>query len=216
VLECGKAGWCFVVDRANGKLLFRTDEFVPHRNTYALVTASPSSTPDGIIVTPGGGGGALTVSPVSYDPTSGVVYVAGRHDPSVQTLVRIPNVPGGPALSKLVSNPVPPGQTWGTLTALDIASGGRMLWQVKTPQLLVGGTLATAGGLVFTGETNGRFSAFDAGTGETLWVHETGGNVGAPPISYTVNGRQFVAVATGPASAAGAARSGSIRAFALP
>jgi glucose dehydrogenase len=116
VLECGKAGWCFVVDRPNGKLLFRTDEFVPHRNTYALVTASPSPTPDGTI----------------------------------------------------------------------------------------------------TGETNGRFSAFDAGTGETLWVHETAGNVGAPPISCTVNGRQFVAVATGPASGADAARSGSIRAFALP
>lgn len=91
-----------------------------------------------------------------------------------------------------------------------------MLWQVKTPQPLVGGTLATAGGLVFTGEANGRFSAFDAATGETLWMHQTGGNVGAPPISYTVNGRQFVAVATGPASGDGGARAATIRAFALP
>jgi alcohol dehydrogenase (cytochrome c) len=97
-----------------------------------------------------------------------------------------------------------------------VANGGRVLWQVKTPQPLVGGTLATAGGLVFTGEANGRFSAFDVATGETLWMHQTGGNVGAPPISYTVKGRQFVAVATGPASGAGAARSGTIQAFALP
>ncbi len=125
-------------------------------------------------------------------------------------------MPGGPALFKLVSNPVPPVQTWGTLTALNIANGGRILWQVKTPQPLVGGTLATAGGLVFTGEANGRFNAFDAATGEMLWMHQTGGNVGAPPISYLVDGRQFIAVAAGPASGAGAARTGTIRAFALP
>jgi alcohol dehydrogenase (cytochrome c) len=81
---------------------------------------------------------------------------------------------------------------------------------------LVGGTLATAGGLVFTGETNGRFSAFDAVTGEALWTYQTGGNIGAPPMSYMVKGRQFVAVAAGPAAGPGPARSGTIRAFVLP
>lgn len=216
VLECGKAGWCFVIDRAGGKLLFRTDEFVPHQNTYAVGNTDAPATPDGIVVAPGGGGGALTVSPVSYDPLSGIVYVAGRHDPSVQTVVNIPNVPGGPKLLKLVSKPVPKDETWGTVTALNLMNGGRMLWQVKMPQPLVGGTLATAGGVVFTGETNGRFSAFDATTGEALWTNHTGGNIGAPPMSYMVNGRQFVAVAVGPASTADPARSGTIRAFALP
>ncbi len=216
VLECGKAGWCFVIDRASGKFLFRSEEFVPHHNTYAVGNTDAAATPGGITVAPGGGGGALTVSPVSYDPVSGVVYVAGRHDPSVQTLVNIPNVPGGPKLSKLINKPVPPNETWGTLTALDLMNGGRVLWQVKLPQPLVGGTLATAGGLVFTGETNGRFSAFDAATGEALWSYQTGGNIGAPPMSYMVNGRQFVAVAAGPASRAGTARSGTILAFALP
>jgi alcohol dehydrogenase (cytochrome c) len=216
VLQCGKAGWCFVIDRTSGKLLFRTDEFVPHQNTYAVGDTDAPATPVGIMVAPGGGGGALTVSPVSYDPVSGVVYVAGRHDPSIQTLVNVPNVPGGPKLFKLVSRPVPPSETWGTLTALNLMNGGRMKWQVRMPQPLVGGTLATAGGLVFTGETNGRFSAFDAATGEALWTYETGGNIGAPPMSYMVNGRQFVAVAAGPASGPGPARSGTIRAFALP
>jgi glucose dehydrogenase len=117
----------------------------------------------GRLVAPGTAGG-VGVSPVSYDPVSGVVYVAGRHDPSIQTLVKVPNVPGGPALFKLVSKPVPPSQTWGTLTALDLTNGGHMLWQMKTPQPLVGGTLATAGGLVFTGEANGHFNAYDSAT----------------------------------------------------
>jgi hypothetical protein len=176
VLECGKAGWCFVIDRANGKLLFRSDEVAPHQNTYA------AGSPTGITVAPGTGG-AVSVSPVSYDPVSGVVYVASRHAPSVQTLVKVPNVPGGPALSKLVSKPVPASETWGTLTALDLANGGRVLWQVKTPEPLVGGTLATAGGLVFTGEANGHFNAYDAATGKALWTHQTGVNVSAPPMS---------------------------------
>ena len=114
-------------------------------------------------------------------------------------------MPGGPTLSKLVSKPVPASETWGKLTALDLANGGRVLWQVKTPEPLVGGTLATAGGLVFTGEANGHFSAYDAA------------NVGAPPMSYAVNGRQFVAVATGTAAGPGGPRpGGAIMAFALP
>jgi alcohol dehydrogenase (cytochrome c) len=207
VLECGKAGWCFVIDRASGKLLSRTDEVAPHQNAYA------AGSPTGITVAPGTGG-AVSVSPVSYDPVSGVVYVASRHAPSIQTLVKVPNVPGGPALSKLVSKPVPASETWGTLTALDLANGGRVLWQVKTPEPLVGGTLATAGGLVFTGEANGHFNAYDAATGKTLWTHQTGVNVGAPPMSYAVNGRQFIAVATG--AAAGLRPGGAIMAFALP
>jgi PQQ-dependent dehydrogenase (methanol/ethanol family) len=211
VLECGKSGWCFVVDRASGKIILRSEEVAPHENTYAA-----RSTSTGTRVSPGPGG-AVSVSPVSYDPVAGVVYVASRHDPSVQTLVPVPNVPGGPKLFKLVSRPVPRTETWGTLTALDMRNGGRTLWQTKTPQPLVGGTLATFGGLVFTGEANGSFSAYDSATGNVLWTHQTGANVGAPPMSYAVNGRQFVAVATGAAAGpAGAGQSGAIRVFALP
>jgi glucose dehydrogenase len=210
VLECGKSGWCFVVDQESGKLIFRSEEVVPHENVYGA-----KSTGNGTRVAPGPGG-AVSVSPVSYDPGAGVVYVASRHDPSVQTLVPVPNVAGGPKLFKLVARPVPRSETWGTLTALDIRNGGRVLWQAKTAQPLVGGTLATAGGLVFTGEPSGRFSAYDSATGKVLWTHQTGANVGAPPMSYAVNGRQFVAVATGAAPGPGGpGQPGAIRVFAL-
>jgi alcohol dehydrogenase (cytochrome c) len=210
VLECGKSGWCFAIDRASGTLLFRSEEVVPHINPYAV----PSS--EGVRVSPAGGG-AVSVSPVSYDPGAGVAYVAARHAPVIQSRVSVPNVPGGPALFKTINKPVPAGETWGTLTALDMAKGGRVLWQVKTPQPLVGGTLATAGGLVFTGEPNGKFNAYDAATGAVLWSNETGAGVGAPPMSYVVNGRQFVAVATGRAAGEPPSRpDGAIRVFALP
>jgi alcohol dehydrogenase (cytochrome c) len=212
VLECGKIGWCFVIDRANGKLLFRTDEVTPHQNTFERPAAGGRS----IVVAPGGGG-AVGVSPVSYDAGSGIVYVAGRHDPTTRMLTRMANVPGGPALFKLESKPVPRSETWGTLTALDLANGGRVLWQIKTPEPLVGGTLVTAGGLVFTGETNGRLSAYDATSSKVLWTYQTGASVGAPPMSYVANGRQFIAVATGATQGSGSLRpGGAIRAFSLP
>ena len=183
VLECGKSGWCFAIERASGKLLFRSDEVVPHINPYAVPT------PEGVRVSPAGGG-AVSVSPVSYDPRAGVAYVAARHAPVIQSRVSVPNVPGGPALFKTVTKPVPAGETWGTLAALDLANGGRVLWRAgeERRRPLVGGTLATAGGLVFTGEPNGRFAAYDATTGAVLWSTQTGAGVGAPPMSYMVEG----------------------------
>lgn len=62
---------------------------------------------------------------------------------------------------------------------------------------MVGGALVTAGGLVFTGEGNGRFTAYDARNGASLWSHQSDYGVNAPPISYMVDGKQYIAVAAG-------------------
>ncbi len=68
---------------------------------------------------------------------------------------------------------------------------------MKTAQPLIGGVLATAGDVVFTGEGNGDFSAFNARTGERLWTFNCGAGVNAPPISYELDGVQYIAVAAG-------------------
>ena len=68
---------------------------------------------------------------------------------------------------------------------------------MKTPQPLIGGVLATAGDLVFNGEGNGRFKAYRSPTGKKLWKFQAGAGVNAPPVSYTVDGKQYVAVAAG-------------------
>jgi len=60
---------------------------------------------------------------------------------------------------------------------------------------MVSGRVATAGGLVFGGESNGNFAAWDAASGERLWRSACGAGVNAPPVSFRVGGRQFVAVA---------------------
>jgi len=57
--------------------------------------------------------------------------------------------------------------------------------------------LATAGGLVFTGDGHGYLVALDARTGKPLWHFQTGGNIIAPPITYSLNGKQQVAIAAG-------------------
>jgi glucose dehydrogenase len=62
---------------------------------------------------------------------------------------------------------------------------------------MVGGVLATAGHLVFTGEGNGDFNAYHAATGERLWRYKSEYGVNAPPVSYAVNGKQYIAVAAG-------------------
>lgn len=67
----------------------------------------------------------------------------------------------------------------------------------KTPQPLVGGVLATAGNLVFIGEGNGRFNAYDATNGQTLWSDQLDAGVNAPPVTWQIDGVQYVGVAAG-------------------
>jgi alcohol dehydrogenase (cytochrome c) len=62
---------------------------------------------------------------------------------------------------------------------------------------MIGGIMATAGGIVFAGEGNGLFKAYNSETGNMLWQFQAGAGVNAPPVSYTVDGKQYIAVAAG-------------------
>ena len=85
----------------------------------------------------------------------------------------------------------------------------------KTPQPLIGGVLATAGDLVFNGEANGWFKAYDAQTSKELWKYNCGAGVNAPAVSYTIGGKQYVAVAAGGNNQIDAKRGNSVFVFAL-
>ena len=85
------------------------------------------------------------------------------------------------------------------LRALDVETG-KIVWeipQVGPPESNYSGVLSTAGGLVFYGETGGGFAAVDAKTGKTLWHFETNEPWKASPMTYMMNGRQYVAIASG-------------------
>jgi len=74
---------------------------------------------------------------------------------------------------------------------------GTKVWEVKLPGLWNPGTLTSAGNLVFQGRTDGRFVAYDAANGKALWEFETGLGISAPPVTYEVDGRQFVSLLVG-------------------
>ncbi len=91
---------------------------------------------------------------------------------------------------------IPTEQQWGNVSAVDYNTG-KIKWKVKTQQPMIGGILATAGGLVFTGEGNGLFKAFNSTSDELMWQDQTKAGVNAPPASYNVDGEQYIVVGSG-------------------
>lgn len=205
--QAGKTGWFYVNDRRTGQFLHKSEAFVPQENLFA------PPTPDGVRVAPGAGGGA-SWSPVAYHPNTQTVYVAGLHMPTRYTVRVRPAQGERPAQRYTLTEPTDEPR-WGTLTAIDVRTG-RIRWQRRTDQPLVGGVLATAGGLVFVGEGNGYLDAFDAESGELWWRFQCGAGVNAPPITYEVDGTQYVAVAAGGNPLFGYRSGDALIVFALP
>ena len=100
---------------------------------------------------------------------------------------------------------IPGEEPWGALRALDPATGD-IKWEFRHASPTWSGVLSTAGALVFSGDAEGNFIAFDASSGKALWHFQTGGGTIAAPMSFAVDGKQYVAIATG----------GALYTFALP
>lgn len=186
--QAGKTGWYYVHDRSNGKLLMKSDAFVPQKNMFTKATK------EGVVLYPGILGGS-NWSPSALDEQAQTSFVAGIHAPIKYTLVEEPAKDGLPAIRYASSEPTKDPR-WGTLSSIDLASG-KIKWQVKTTQPLMGGVLATRGGLIFMGEGDGFFNAYASNSGELLWQTKADAGVNAPPISYEIDGEQYVAVAAG-------------------
>lgn len=187
--QAAKIGWYYIHNRLTGELLKKSDEFVEHHNTFTRPT------PEGQVILPGVLGG-INWSPTSVDAERLVAYVPAIHWPVKYTKRVIPATSAKPALEYTTLEPLMDVPRWGVLSAIDLASG-KMKWQHKTAQPLVGGVLATAGNLVFMGEGNGRFNAYDAATGQTLWSDQLEAGVNAPPVTWQIDGVQYVGVAAG-------------------
>jgi len=86
----------------------------------------------------------------------------------------------------------------GALRALD-ATTGDIKWEFHHPSPTWSGVLSTAGGLVFSGDAEGNFIAFDARSGQPLWHFQTGGGAIAAPMSFAVDGKQYIEIAMGSA-----------------
>lgn len=186
--QAGKTGWYYVNDRATGALLMKSEAFVPQKNLFAKATK------EGTVLYPGILGGS-NWSPSALDEKTQTSYVAGIHAPVKYTLVEEPAKDGLPAIRYASSEPTKDPR-WGTLSAINLATG-KIQWQVKTEQPLMGGVLATRGDLLFMGEGSGNFNAYNRNTGDLLWQTKVDAGVNAPPVSYEIDGVQYVAVVAG-------------------
>lgn len=205
----GKTGWFYILDRQTGESLLPTREIAVPQNGHATaktqtvldvppfsrqknVFGSLSTSPTEIA--PGLSGGSEW-SPVSFSPTAGLAYVCAVEQPMTYTTEK-----GSPFSANLVlggSIGIPPGnRPTGAFVGIDVNTG-RVKWRTPTEAHPVGGTCATAGGVVFAGESDGRFVALDAARGRRLWQFRCGAGVNAAPMTYSVNGRQYIAVAAG-------------------
>jgi len=187
--EAGKTAWFYIVNRKTGKLIRKSAAFDQQKNMFA------QPTPKGVQMLPGANGGSEW-SPPAYSPLTHDVYVLGMNQLMTFTNEKSsPAIPGQIRLGSTFKN-VPHGLQNGTLTAIDVNSG-KIAWNDTFPQPMIGGALATAGNLVFTGEGDGWFDAFNAKSGKRLWRFNLGAGVNAPPIAYSVGGREYIAVAAG-------------------
>ncbi len=188
VVHAGKTGWVYVVDAATGKLVRKSQNFVPHENMFALPTAK------GTRMLPGANGGSEW-SPISVSPKLGYAFVAGLHQPMNYITHTAPWEKGRLWLgSAFVA--IPGEEQYGLFSAIDLKTG-KVAWQNKVPQPMMGGSLSTAGGLTFTGEGNGNFNAYDSRTGKLLWQFNGGAGCNSTPISFELDGEQFIAEACG-------------------
>ncbi|MGD9853342.1 MAG: pyrroloquinoline quinone-dependent dehydrogenase [Planctomycetaceae bacterium] len=190
---------------------------------------------EGTVVVPGFHGGA-NWSGAAFDPSTGILYVNSNNDANIVSLVeakpdrdyryghrgyvRFLDQEGYPAMK-------PP---WGLLNAIDL-NRGEFVWRVplgEYPELTArgvpqtgtetfGGTIVTAGGLVFiAGTKDEMFRAFDKATGEVLWEHKLPAGGYATPSTYRAGGRQYVVIAAGGAGKLGTRAGDAFVAFALP
>ena len=208
VIHGGKTGEIYVNDRATGKLIRHSEAMIPQENMYTLPTAQ------GARMLPGANGG-VEWSPMAVNPKLHMAYAANLHQPMTYQ-VEEAQYPGG---SKLwlggAFKTIPSEEQWGQLVGVNLDSG-KVVWKHKTPQPLIGGVLATAGDLVFNGEANGWYRAYDARTGKVMWSFNCGAGVNSPGVAYMVNGKQYVAVAAGGNNQIDSKRGNSVFVFALP
>jgi alcohol dehydrogenase (cytochrome c) len=188
VVHAGKTAWVYVLDAATGTLVRKTENFTPQENMFAQPTAS------GTRMLPGANGGAEW-SPIAVDPKLNYAFVAGLHQPMNYITHNAAWDKGklwlGSAFVAIAGE-----EQYGLFTALNLGTG-KKVWQVKVPQPMMGGALATAGGLVFTGEGNGNFNAYDSRTGKLLWQFQAGAGCNSAPMTYQFKNEQFIAVACG-------------------
>jgi alcohol dehydrogenase (cytochrome c) len=188
VILGGKTGWVYVHDRQTGKLIRRSDAMIPQENLFTQPTEQ------GVRMLPGANGG-VEWSPGAFNPNTRLVYYDNLHQPMTYKVKKEPWQQGKLWLGGAFTA-IPGEDQWGNVSAVNVDTG-KIAWQAKSEDPMIGGTLTTGGNLVFAGEGDGSFNAYNATTGQKLWSFHAGAGVNSAPMTFVIDGKQYVAVAAG-------------------
>ena len=214
VMQAPKNGFFYVLDAADGELISATPFAQQNWTTGELdengrpILVQEAIDLNGYVVMPGPTG-AHNWHPMSYNPDTGYVYIP--------TNVALPYVYASNEASRnaksIWNTGYDAGMAWayeypkGTIAYTQTLDGGSLVawdpvaaepaWIVPFPQAFNGGTLSTDGGLVFQGNKRGEFVAYDATTGERVWSQRLVGDAAAAPMTYELDGEQYVSVLSG-------------------
>jgi len=194
-------GFYYVLNRETGKFITG----IPYvKQTWAkgldaegkpLVLPDTDPSPEGTLVYPSITGAVNWTSP-SYSPLTKLFYVDAREMGSyyVESAPKweVGKYPAGGGGERALSGD----DAYGAIRALD-ATTGKMKWEFRLHSPSWVGTLATAGGVVFSGSDEGNFFALDAETGKPLWDIQLGASIRSNPVTYAVDGKQYVFVTAG-------------------
>ena len=208
LMHADRNGHFYVLDRATGAFLSGTPFVYQNWNTGFDAKGRPQPAPgsnsseEGSFLVYPTLGGATNFQAPSYSPLTGWMYLAYSEAGQQYVSAPAPIVPGqqyigrGRAAAPASRGAGQPPPSAG-IKALDPETG-RSMWDFKIFQgSITNGVLATAGGLLFVSTRDGNISALDAKTGAHVWHFQTGGSHAASPISYAVDGRQYIALSAG-------------------
>ena len=223
LMQAPKNGFFYVIDRETGKLI-SAENYA--KTTWAtqidLKTGRPVEVPNshyeqGPVTIWPGGFGAHNWQPMSFNPTTGLVYIPTlKQGTALESLVHVEqratadsskepkkmSLYAAQAGVQSASYTPDPDDGTGALLAWDPAAQKKR-WEVRYDTFWNGGTLSSGGNLVFQGTGHGQFVAYRATTGERLWSFDAGLGIIAAPITYAVDGTQYVSILVGYGGAAG-------------
>ena len=209
LMHAPKNGFFYVIDRATGKLVSAEKLGKVTWATHVdLQTGRPVEVPgaryeDGEELVYPSAFGVHNWHAMSFNPGTGLTYIPTIELPTLFTDKGINTVTWKHTDYEIDTgthfdpgNELPVKLDASALVAWDPVQQ-RKIWEVPLPGIWNPGTLTTAGNLVFQGRTDGMFAAYDAKTGKTLWTFDAKHGISAPPITYRVDGRQFVSLLVG-------------------
>src|SRR5579862_9781381 len=210
IAQADRNGFFYVLDRTNGKLISATAygkqswSDAKDKEGRPIANGQASPTLSGHTVCPGALGTTNFMAP-AYNPQTGLFYVTARDQCDIFSTAPQPYEAGHAFYGSAYFPSEEAEPFLGFLKAIDPATGAiKQKFQHTSPTW--SGVLSTAGGLVFSGDAEGNFIAFDATSLKPLWHFQMGGAVYAAPIAFAVDGKEYVAIAAG----------SSIYAFGLP